>query len=1270
MKKIKVVFLVLIMVIFMLDIDKVNAVSGDILPDNGAIISSSEIIQTKTGTAPFDSDNNPGNDLNDINDIVRSFDQIIWTIENTFKINNNTDENYRGGVIYVEAILPEVCKGVVHWDLDSMGWADGTASISNDGLIFSASYEMSQNDITIPGKQNLSFVLKVDGACNGTEIQPEFKLWLNGNEQKTSVTSKKITVSSRPAYNISLVRNNSISTETTITDESGNSTKGRVYTYAALLQLYNNDPDKGIKGLEYSKDEINYNLKLSLYRTSIENGKTEDVTDTFTPILYNYSLNGNSAYLYDPSRNKIPLFRNPYYPYGIRNRYDIETQSNIETSIYKSGNYSCIQSGNKISVNVSGYEYDGYFPVRDRGSAQGTIKYTNNIGNFSGLYFQIFVPYDEETGESYNYYLDVEDSDLTITSISGQKITTQQITTDDKISVQHILYKPGYYWHDHYIYDSNKRMIHSAWNTGDGIAYQNQEVYLAVCSYSGNNNTENDNIYSINTLIKFDTNAFEAISDIKGNKVFNSSPFDVNLYYACKKDGTPWISIEEQQTAKIEDLDYYETLEEIEAQGKVCVGGLIETTDGVLASNGSQVGAYLGMPVKVKETAVVGQTYQFTSDTRMYVDKLDRQQESMMSDNKGYTTNPTISWNSKYTKSEYDESGQILKNTHYPGVSAGNTLLIVCADAKIDVSVTQIQDGDKKLNYDFGKNEYEVEYILTPSINSSVNDSLNNMSGVTVTVTNTLPYGLTYVPGSSSMGDPEITNVDGVTTLVWKIYNCTVNEPIEAITFRAHIDEESPDGTSYTNTAVISAPQVDKRAEEKRKSSYTIEVINLASHRLYKIAINQVIEKGDVLHYQVTYKNNTDGIITGFQLLDILPYNGDQRGSDFNGTYKLKTLNITRYASNNSLIEDDEIVAYYTNDEYARGITSKDESIGDMRWKSVSSDNVNDYATAIALKGRVKSQEKILIDIYLEPENNSPKDVYVNNTSAQTNLITDEIISSNVKISVVSRKIDGIVWYDTNANGIKDEDEKLASDINISITNSLGEQVKDVYGNMLSDIKTDDNGYYCFEYLPKDIYYIKVKIPDDTYMLTEKQVGENNEINSKFNVESSESDQITKLNSIDLPELTVSNVNAGFVKIEGSIEITKVDKEDNSKVIEGATFKVERIDESGDVDNTFEAQEKTTGEDGKVKFEELEVGKYRVTETKAPEGYELLEKSKEVEITGENRDIKLIAENELKLELPETGSISYAIVISTIGVVIIILAVVLNIQHKKKKVKD
>ena len=169
-----------------------------------------------------------------------------------------------------------------------------------------------------------------------------------------------------------------------------------------------------------------------------------------------------------------------------------------------------------------------------------------------------------------------------------------------------------------------------------------------------------------------------------------------------------------------------------------------------------------------------------------------------------------------------------------------------------------------------------------------------------------------------------------------------------------------------------------------------------------------------------------------------------------------------------------------------------------------------------------------------------------------------------------------------------------------------------------------------------------------------------------INVGSNETDQITKLNSTDLPELIESFVNAGLVKIQGSIEITKVDKNDNTKVIEGARFKLEKLDQNGNVDSTYTPQELTTGEDGKIKFDGLEVGKYRVTETKAPEGYELLKSSKDVEITGDNKDIKLIAENELKLHLPKTGSINCTAVFTTIGLTLVCIAIVLVIKNKKK----
>ena len=82
MKRIKISLVIIIMFLFVININKINAVEE--LPDDGGKISSSQVIQTKTGTGPFDENDEPGNDSSEDNNIVRSFDQVTWTVENTF----------------------------------------------------------------------------------------------------------------------------------------------------------------------------------------------------------------------------------------------------------------------------------------------------------------------------------------------------------------------------------------------------------------------------------------------------------------------------------------------------------------------------------------------------------------------------------------------------------------------------------------------------------------------------------------------------------------------------------------------------------------------------------------------------------------------------------------------------------------------------------------------------------------------------------------------------------------------------------------------------------------------------------------------------------------------------------------------------------------------------------------------------------------------------------------------------------------------------------
>ena len=71
-------------------------------------ITSATIIQRKTGTGPWDDNDDVGNDTSEDNDIVRSFDQVTYTVEYTMGLKDGaTVENYKGGAIEVKAELPE-----------------------------------------------------------------------------------------------------------------------------------------------------------------------------------------------------------------------------------------------------------------------------------------------------------------------------------------------------------------------------------------------------------------------------------------------------------------------------------------------------------------------------------------------------------------------------------------------------------------------------------------------------------------------------------------------------------------------------------------------------------------------------------------------------------------------------------------------------------------------------------------------------------------------------------------------------------------------------------------------------------------------------------------------------------------------------------------------------------------------------------------------------------------------------------------------------------
>ena len=1344
MRKVRLLATFIMLIIFALSFNHVKAT--ELLEDDAAVVTSIELKQLKTGTAPWDDNDEAGNDSSADNLVVRSFDQVVWTVENTMEIRSG-EEKYTGGKIFFEVSIPEgFTSETFKWDLGSMSWIEG-AKLSEDGMTLTGYYSMKTTDTTVPGKQNLIFAAKVLGAKNGSKLNPIFKTWLNGNtedEYCTTKFDKEITVSAKPSYNV-LIRRNTYCENRTTVELDGKQVTGRMFGYVVILQLYSADTSRGLKGIEYPTGEFLTDINLKLYKSV--KGKNVDVTSEANPILWQYYIAGkgfNGGFI---EEREVFGGNSNYIVNGANLTPNGNATSDRKRSIYNSGTPTMEQEENIIHMSVKDYEFDGTFPIYNRDNSDtDAIIYPENVGCFSAIQFQVFVPDFDSYDSSSTYYLEVSDENMQATSRSGISTNNQQNIADDKTSAQYFQHKKGGYNNFLFIVERKKdnfwvKQCSSGWGTGDSRVFRDQEVSLSCDLRQTESNDEECKIQAINNLLKFDGDCYQPVVLDDGTQFNNTAEkqMQFKIWYATKKDGTNWSSQEEMNKATTEDLVYYKSLDDI-PEGYICTGVYMESTGGKLVSTGTRI----DIPMVIKETANIGQTYGATQIPVYYTEPLDRSIYTIENPNVQWPKNYVFKNQRNYIKSEFDNSGTLIKGTHYSGITWGNTAQVIGAKQSITIEAINAETNEKKTNYDMSKNEYNVTYKVTPALKNPVNESTLGESDVTVNAVVTLPKGMTYVAGSSNYGDPDLVeNDDGTITLTWTIYNCTVNKEIEPVIFEGHINEENSNGTQLVTNAEINADvsKIGPTRYEDRIAQTSVQVIDLAAHRLYKTVEVPVIEKNGDIHYSISYKNNTDEVISDFQLLDILPYNGDSRGTSFSGTYKVTKIVIKQKDENGDVLSSNEnLKLYCTTDETARNATAKDENLGDG-WTLTETQSIMSTLTAFALKGEVGTQGLVSVDIYMTTSGNKSDDKYVNSASTQVYSTTNAIVTSDVIAQIVSRKIEGIVWYDTNYNGIMDDDEQRVSNVKMILTDGEGNSVTDVDGNVVSELTTDENGYYCFKSLRASDYYVKIVMPESKYTLTEKEVGMKATVNSKFNQENETTDLITKLNSKALPNLIVTNQNAGLIKkqtkvvvnykedetdrklydeitidgrvddeyttedkideintannneyefvrvegnttgnmtedviyvtyyykkIKGSVTITKVDKDNTSKLLQGAVFKIEKLDDNGNIDTTFKSIEKTTSSSGIAVFDELIIGKYRITEIKAPNGYELLQSSIDVEIDKDNREMSYTLVNKKKLDLPDTGGKNFIIYTSIVGLVTIGASLVLN----KKKVKN
>ena len=250
-----------------------------------------------------------------------------------------------------------------------------------------------------------------------------------------------------------------------------------------------------------------------------------------------------------------------------------------------------------------------------------------------------------------------------------------------------------------------------------------------------------------------------------------------------------------------------------------------------------------------------------------------------------------------------------------------------------------------------------------------------------------------------------------------------------------------PNGwTSGTNGTLVSRSTVSGVGDKALQSSSRVNIVQVDTLSLSGAAGKPRIESTDQAIDFTTYwynftKSNYDGNVV---FLDVLPFNGDARGSSFSGTAVLDELRL--------LGTEPAVVQITTGDPSLIGDAPGDE----VEWVDLAEDTDLSSATAVrVVYDSFKSAAAGGLRLDLSVEGHTAGDVYQNSADAYFGSSSVRLRTPNQTSAVVSSTVGGIVFDDQNGDGVQQDGEPGLPDVRVDVRPVGGASVQQ--GTTLQD---------------------------------------------------------------------------------------------------------------------------------------------------------------------------------------------------------------------------
>lgn len=1003
--------------------------------------------------------------------------------------------------------------------------------------------------------QTLNVAIRVLAMTQGEKLKPLFTFWMDYNavpqnglvtgsghkcpehneiEYKT-VEAPEITVTTAPHYNIALLsgwNTNYLgafdfgSGNESAPNKSAGNRNGRIQAFGVTLQVQGK-PGQGLRGCEIPDGSpITFDLRLSSTYTKTDGSNIDADTvsvDGFAPLLWSAEGNKDGATQGDDRS----IVQGDKYAF-LAAPFNTETGSSYKEYACKNGGtWNVTQNRDTVSVTVSDYEVDlSRIPNTVAKNDPNTATYYDpqvfksgywNVQTacFSAGEFWVVQPFSSHSGataaEKYGngqFNMTIEDMNLKAGGVSGNKLpdaadnSNQAITTDDRQSVAMAMEQPGEI--EQYINYSGTDITNACHDNGKDWSLKGADIsiteQLAHLGAEGQNTA-----VAYDDLMKFDDVFFDIESVSLGDKS-GIDAMELKLLYGAKPDKTGWNHKgkqpgdegydEEMINATADDLIFFSSLENLEAQGYICVAVLLEAR-GVASSQSTEI--YFTAAGKLQNTAADGSVYMVTHSAKAWskanvqtdaAEALNKDAGSLTdNDYKDYAQQhfpsraekitvlkyandyPESGWTNdannreglkNYKKSQYDENGYKDGTTNR---NYGDSCLVVNYATQIGKRVMQksAATSTEKLVYDLDSAQNAADYALDLSVIRTAGEfTSGETTQTTVYVEDILPANLTYIPYSAYFGgkytqtgegkqgqinggvqiEPDvIQNDDGTTTLRWTLQEQTITADattiIGTIYYACDISNNAQNNDELPNIAIIwsaDEPRKEFTAVNGNAAQRSIRVSKNSAVSLSKTADQIRVETGETMSFTMNIGNNAGNPLQ-IIAVDSLPYSGKDSASEMHGDCVVTEFKIT------ALVNEFEgnFKLYYTDNTDLRGKGSadfKDVDFADSSdWKALTVDTNTGMVTlpgddfkpvAIAAVGSLKGNQTLKMNVTVSLPDGEPGDRVVNR-------LTLGNMESNGRSYLFGRTLEGLVWLDTDENGLRDSGEDVQNGVAVTL---------------------------------------------------------------------------------------------------------------------------------------------------------------------------------------------------------------------------------------------